>query len=562
MRRALIAGVLALGALEARAQDVVEVPVLCSGQTISEIEVRTRGPFTRRDAPWYRAPLRVLEQLHTTTRPSVVRRYLLVREGEACTERRLRETERMLRTYPFFASARAGAYDDGRGGVKVIVVTTDELTAVVTAGFRGSRPTAVALGERNAGGTGTEIVGAWRDRDDRDGYGLAVVDHQFLGLPYELHLLAERGDLGERRWLVQAARPFLIEEQRRAWRVTATEGTEVFPLIRQASEAPVELSIERRFVDLGGVFRLGPPGRLSLFGVSFSREEDAAGLPVRPDTTGLAEGILAGYERRRNARINALWGFRSLGFDQMERIDALTATQDVARGIQVGLLFGRSLNLLATADDDIFIAADFYMGAGSGRSFVRVDARGEGRQNYDANAWDGVLASGRLAYYQLLGERHTLEFDAEWSGGWRQRNPFQLTLGSRQAGVRGYRRARESGARRTVFRLEDRWLIDTWREDADVAGSVFVDAGRLWAGDVPFGSDTPIRVGAGVGILAAVPSGSRRTYRLELAFPMHHSEGVGWEVRLRSTSVGLPLGWREPDDVARSRERALPRSVF
>jgi hypothetical protein len=557
-----MAGVLAIAAAEARAQDIVEIPVLCAGQPISDIEVRARGPFERQDTPWYRAPLRLLAELHSTTRPSVVRRYLLVRHGEPCTEQRLRETERLLRTYPFFASARVGAYDDGQGGVKVIVVTTDELTTVLTAGFRGSRPTALALGERNVGGTGTEIIGAWRDEDVRDGYGLAVVDHQFLGLPYELALLAERGNLGERRWLVQAAKPFLIEEQRRAWRITATESDEVFPFLREASEAPVELALDRRFVDVGGVFRLGPPGRLSLFGVSFSREEDAPGLPVRGDTTGHAEGLVDRYVRRRNARINALWGFRALSFDQMDRIDALTATQDVARGLQIGLLFGRSVSLLATADDDIFIAGDLYIGAGNGRTFLRLDARSEARQDYDVNAWDGILASGRLTLYQLLGTRHTLEAEAEWSGGWRQRSPFQLTLGGGQAGLRGYRRSRETGARRTVFRLEDRWLIDTFREDADIAGAIFVDAGRLWAGDVPFGGNTSFRVGAGIGLLAAVPSGSRRTYRLELAFPAHHSEGAHWEIRLRTTSVGLPLGWREPDDVARSRERAVPRSVF
>jgi hypothetical protein len=563
VRRAVVAGLLAIAAVEARAQqDTLEVPVLCEGQPISQIEVRTRAPFAPRDVPWYRAPLRVLEELHSTTDPSVVRRYLLLRAGQPCTERRLRETERLLRSYPFFASARASAYRDERGGIKVIVVTTDELTAVVDGTFRGSRPTSLTLGERNIGGTGTEVVGGWRDGRHRDGFGLAMVDHQFLGLPYRLDLVAERGDIGERRWLAQVAKPFLIEEQRRAWRATATEIDKRFPFLRVESDAPVELAISRRFYDVGGVFRLGPPGRLSLFGISFSREEDASLLPPIPDTTGRAEGLLARYDERRNARINALWGFRSLSFRQMERVDALTATQDIARGVQLGLLFGRSLNVLATADDDVFVASDLYIGAGNGRTFLRVDARGEGRQNYDVNAWDGILAASELSLYQLLGPRHTLQFDAEWSGGWRQRSPFQLTFGERQAGVRGYRQAREAGARRLVFRLEDRWLIDTFRDDADVAGAIFVDAGRLWAGDVPYGIDTPFRVGAGIGILAAVPSGSRRTYRLELAIPFHHSTGAGWEVRVRTTSVGLPLGWREPDDVARSRERAVPRSVF
>jgi hypothetical protein len=562
VRRALVAGMLAMAAAEARAQDPLEVPVLCSGQRISEVIVRTRPPFAPRDVPWYQAPLRVLEALHTTTKPSVVRRYVLLHEGDDCTERLRRETERLLRTYPFFAAARVGAYDDGAGGVKLIVVTTDELTVVGDARFRGSRPTGLTLGERNVGGTGTEVIARWQNADQREGFGIAVTDHQFLGLPYELALLAERGDIGERRWLAQVARPFLIDEQRRAWRATARESNEVFPFVRPDSDAPVELGIARRFVDVGGVLRLGPPGRLSLFGVSFSREEDDTGLLPRPDTTGQASSLLGRYESRRNARINALWGFRALDFSQMVRIDALTAEQDIARGVQLGLLFGRSLDVLATPDDDIFLAADLYIGAGSGRTLVRVNARGEGRQNNNTNQWDGILAAGRISLTQLVGARHTIDLDGEWSGGWRQRSPFQLTLGDRQAGVRGYRNARVAGGQRMVFRFEDRWLIDTWLDDADVAGSVFLDAGRLWAGDVPYGVQTPFRMGAGFGILAAVPSGSRRTYRLELALPLHRGAGAQWEVRLRTVSAGLPLFWREPGDVARSRERAVPRSVF
>lgn len=562
MRRALVAGVLATAAVRAQAQEPVEVPVLCNGQTISEVIVRTLPPFAPRTGPWYRAPLRLLENLHTTTKPSVVRRYVLMDEGDQCSERLRRETERLLRSYPFFASARVGAYDDGSGGVKLIVVTRDELTVVGDATFRGSRPTALTLGERNVAGTGTEIVTRWSDEAMRDGLGIAITDHQFLGLPYELALLAERGNVGERRWLIQIARAFVIDEQRRAWRMTARDSREAFPFVRGPGLSEVEVGISRRFIDVGGVLRLGPPGRLSLFGVSFSREEDHTGVLPRPDTTGQAALLSDRYEDRRNARVNALWGFRNLDFTQMERVDALTAQQDVARGVQLGLLFGRSLDVLATPDDDILLASDLYIGAGNGRTLVRINGRGEGRQNNNTSQWDGVLVSGRVALTQLVGSRHTIDLHAEWSGGWRPRNPFQLTLGDRQGGVRGYRESRAAGGQRLVVRAEDRWLIDPWMTDADVAASVFVDAGRLWAGDVPYGVSTPYQVGVGLGLQAAVPSGSRRTYRLEFAFPLDRDTGAGWEVRLRTVSAGLPTFWREPDDVTRSRERAVPRSVF
>lgn len=560
--RALLAGVLTAVAIEAGAQESVPRAVPCAGQTISDIEVRTRPPFDRTGTPWYRAPLRVLEGLHSTTRPSVVRRYILLEEGQPCREPLRRDSERLLRGYPFLASATVASFDDGAGGVRIVVTTVDELTAVVGGGFRGSRPYELTLGERNVGGTATEAIVHWRDGHMRDGWGIAVTDHQFLGLPYELDLVAERGDAGERRWRVQVTRDFLIESQRRAWRVTAAESDEVFAFERGPDLEPVAVGVGRHFVDVGGVVRVGPPGRLSLFGLSFSREDDLAGLPPRADTTGQVPGLLERYSRRRNARVNALWAFRALGFTPGRRFDALTGTQDLAHGLQLGVLFGRSLSILDASDDDIFVAADLYAGAGTERSFVRLDARAEGREDYDANEWDGILASGRISAYKLVGVSHTLQVDAEWSGGWRQRVPFQLTLGNRRAGVRGHGDAREAGSQRFVVRAEDRWLIDTWRRDADVAAAMFVDAGRMWAGDVPYGVDTPIRIGAGVGLLAAIPSGSRRTYRVELAFPVNRPDGAKWEMRFSIKSLGLPVGWREPDDVARSRERAVPRSIF
>jgi hypothetical protein len=73
--------------------------------------------------------------------------------------------------------------------------------------------------------------------------------------------------------------------------------------------------------------------------------------------------------------------------------------------------------------------------------------------------------------------------------------------------------------------------------------------------------NTPPRVGAGVGLLAAVPAGSKRTWRVDLAFPLRSDGRSRWEVRVTTTNANR-VEWREPRDMARSRERAVPGSSF
>jgi hypothetical protein len=148
----------------------------------------------------------------------------------------------------------------------------------------------------------------------------------------------------------------------------------------------------------------------------------------------------------------------------------------------------------------------------------------------------------------------------DWSGGWRQRIPFQLRLGRTPGGVRGYRHSDEAGARRAVASLEHRWYLGQLVRQADIGIAVFGDAGRVWKGDAPYGVDTPLRYAAGVSLIAAVPPRSKRTWRLDLAVPMRGDASSKWEVRIRHSVAGRD--WREPGDASRSRERSVPASVF
>jgi hypothetical protein len=540
--------------------------VRCIGQPITSIAVESDAPSLRALERW-RALRNLANSIHTVTREAVIRRYLAFDVGRPCTELRRTESERILRAQPFLADASITAFDDGAGGVHLLVRTTDEVSLIVGGGVRGGAPyvTGVKLGNANFGGEAVLGWVEWRHGPiQRDAYAARIVDYQVLGRPYQLALEGARRDLGS-SWLVDARHPFFTDLQRVAWRVTRGASNEYLSFLRPGGE-DAALPLDRSFVDIGGIIRVGEPGRLSLFGLSATHEDEQPGatpVVIRDSAvfTDTSTALIGRYRRHQTARLNALWGVRNLRFMRVTGFDALRGPQDLRIGFQLGTMFGRGLSVIGAQDDDIFVAADLYMGGGSRTMFAAVQVQGEGRQDFATEAWDGILSTGRAAAYARLNEDHTATVSAEWSAGWRQRVPFQLALGDDEGGVRGFGGSKLAGGKRLVVRAEDRWYLGRFKSLSDLGVAAYVDAGRLWANDVPFGTNTSVDVGAGVALLGAAPPNSRRTWRIDVAFPLTSDPDASWEVRAVIRDFTRAF-WREPRDVRRSRERAVPTSIF
>lgn len=546
------------------AQDTVP----CAHQRIDEVVIHSSAPTVAvltRKVPQVAS---VVRSIHTTTRPEVIRRFLLLREGDSCEELRRAESERILRAQPFLSDASVRVIANDHGGVDLDVTTADEVSLVLDGTVAAGMPPVrfVRIGNANISGDALYFAADWRDGGPfRDGVGAKFATYQLFGKPYTLRAEGRRNPLGE-SWEAEALHPFFTDLQRIAWQAQSGSLRDYvqFPAGADSDHA---LRVDRRYFDLGALARIGPPGRLSLFGASISGDEETpAMLPVLVTKSGLAADsslFLRGrYTSHRMARVNLLWGVRDIGFVPVRAFDALNATQDLPIGFQLGTMFGRSLSVLGSRDDDIFVAGDLYVGAGGPRSAFRLQLQGEGRRSNDENAWDGILTTGRAVDYVRLGQRNTATASLEWSGGWQPRLPFSLTLSDPDGGVRGFASSRVPGAQRLVARLEHRTYIGRIFGLADFGAGGFVDAGRLWSGDVPYGQTTPTRISAGLSLFSAVPPGSARLWRLDLAVARNPEHGGGrFEVRL----VGLDktrFYFRNPSDVERIRERTVPSSIF
>ncbi|MGI8619567.1 MAG: hypothetical protein ACR2L6_10860 [Gemmatimonadaceae bacterium] len=552
----------------ARAQVAQHEAVQCSGQVITVIEVDAQPPFPRSGDNIIARTGRAASKLHETTKPEVVRRYLALQLGDRCDELRRAESERILRAQPFISDATVVALSDGEGGVVLSVTTVDEISMIVGGSVSASSPhiRSLKLGNKNLFGGGLHASARWEDgRDLRDSYTVRVTDYQFFGRPYQLSVEAGRLQLGS-EWLIDASHPFLTDLQRFAWRAGAGE-LDTHTRFRRPGADPVLIAVDREYQEVGGVTRIGPVRRFLLAGGSVTRERTIpADGPIRIVNGELvadtSTALIGRYTEQRQARANALLGVRIVKFMEVTGFDALDARQDVRRGLQLGFLLGRGLEFLDTkSDDDFFASVSAYAGMGSPSAFAAMELNVEGRRKGDEDSWNSVLSSGRFALFMRPFTRHTASTSLEWSGGWRSRVPYQLTFRSRDGGLRGYRSSETGGARRLVLRAEDKYVWGRFRRYATIGVAGFADAGKIWAGDSPFGVDTPVRYSAGIGLLVAVPPRSRRLARLDLAYPINPDGKRRPELRVTVRDFGRVF-WKEPSDLHQARERSRPASVF
>jgi len=540
----------------------------CNGDTVTAIVIRSRAPMATGLVREARAVTsRVLHAPHEATRSAVVAAYLRLAVGDACTERDRLESERLLRAQPFIASAAVRVFPAGPGRVRVEVEVVDEIRPMAAAGVSHGTLSSLLLGTQDFQGRGLTLVGhAERGFAYRSGYGAQVLQYGLFGWPAYVALDAQRLTVDGQVVRAELSRPYLTDLQRRAFHASATVASGYSPLRRPEGD-DVSLFVRRTTYDIGWVTRLWSPsgrGTVALVGGALLGE-DARTAPdlVMVTDTGFAAGPPSpfAYGSFATTRLAGIGGLRALRFVTVRGFDALTAAQDMGVGVQVNLLAGSSILTPAHAGD-LFFAGDLYAGTGGPASFVVVRALAEARNVHRTHQWAGMVVSGRLAWYgNASGERAHLA-SIEAAGLQRLVFPAQLSFGDGEGGLPGFGGSAAAGGQRVVARLEERRLVHTFGTRADAAVALFVTAGRLWAGDVPYGRTTPMRASAGISLLGAYPGGGKRTYRVDLAIPVNPEPGGAHvELRFSATDRTLLL-WREPGDVARVRTGAVPASLM
>jgi hypothetical protein len=535
----------------------------CSGERVSGIDVRALPPPARGGERVWRAVAHAVGFPYGTTKPHIVLGLLQLRVGEPCTELHRAESERVLRAQPFLASAEVRAMPDGAGQVRIAVRTVDEVPALVRLRVRGVNPQALTIANENVDGRAVSVaLSAERGGAYRDGFGVRVEDHAVVRAPFTAVVEARRRPLGS-TWSAELARPFYTDLQPTAWHVGAIGDDAYRRLVRPGGD-PLALRVRQMRWEVGGMYRRPLRGNAAFLGAVLTGVRDTPdAVGVLVSDAGLvvdADSVLRGrYAPFEVVRPGVLIGARMVHFVAARGFETLGAVEDLVSGVQVGGLAGRGIE--AWGANDVYLAGTVYAGHAGPTALAAFQLEIEGRRDFDVGGWNGLIASGRMAWYRKHGERWLLRVSDEFSGGTRARLPLQLTLGERQGGLRGYHGSTLAGAWRNVARIEERWVRGTPVRNVDLGLAGFAEAGSLWAGSAPYGRSVPFRGSVGASVLAAYPAGSRRLVRLDVTAPSGRDGNRALEVRVSAEQM-IGRFWREPAEVTRARTGPVPSTLF
>jgi hypothetical protein len=583
-----------LRATPALAQNPVEQPIpsartdSCATGLISYVFIDNKSIFDTTDPDIDRRLLwayRVANALHIGTRRWVIRRELLFAPGSCYDPFLLEETERLLRGYRFLSRVDVFGTPQPDGTYHVLVSTRDEWSTRLDVRFGSSGSVGVEgarLTENNLFGTGMRVGVFYYEREVARDYGVSYYTPQVAGTRWDLSAAAGHTRAGT--FVSEAvAYPFVGEVSRWAGRQAFRREDQFFNYVAQDDpeerSAHVLVPLREKEFDLSVVRRTGNRGNSALVGAALTYQH--VSYPDRvlvapdgdfderePAPDSLAARVLDQRETLANIRAFALLGHRNVWWIRRRGLDSMRGQEDVRLGAEALLGLGRSIPSLET-DDDLYTTFTAYTGLQLGEVLgfarARTDARRDLTATAGASEWEDVYVEGELLGYLQPSPlpRQTIFLRAALSGAWNTRTPFQLTLGGIH-GIRGYGRERFPGGRRLVMTAEDRIYIG-WPagQIIDLGGTGFVDVGRMWAGDVPFGVDSGWRGSAGLGLRASFPAGSRSIYRVDFAWPLERATRLR-DVRL-TVSVGEPRGLlpREGDlQLVRSRAQNVGGELF
>jgi hypothetical protein len=563
---ALLAFAPALRAQDTTAIAGVPQPVRsCDGQVISTITIHPQSPPSLGRPGSLRHLVSSVLLWYSTTEPSVVQSFLQLKEGGVCTEHRRAETERVLRAQPFLANAIVTATPDGPGTVAIDVTTVDEISLVLGASFSSSHVTSLKFGNSNLAGTGQYVAASWSQGDAyRDGFGVRYVNYAAFSSPERLTLDAARDPVGSHA-LAALEHPFYTNLQHVAWH-TGISYTNSYPSFDRVSDDPLALGMHHFLADAGIVSRLDIGTRRLFLGGVLTHERMSthdrgvvisdSGYVHEPDNL-----FDARFPDFHATRLTAVAGLRLLHYARVTGYDALYGTQDLPLGVQLAGQIGRGLPHLGNTN--WLFGGDVLGGHAFGPSFLGTRLSGEIQRDAETGGWAGLVTTARLIYYTKPGEHHTVIVTGDFAGAWRALLPYELTIASSRSGVRGFRGSQEAGAQRVVARIEDRWAIRRFGTWSAFGAALFADAGKVWAGDVPYGVSSPVRSSVGVSLLAAVPAQSQTTWRVDFAAPLDRGAGAHRSLEIRFVSENRARSsLRQADDLSRARAGTAATNIF
>lgn len=493
-----------------------------AGAVIGEVRIATNDIFDTDDPAEDKLPFRVANALHIRTRTSVIRDALLFKSGDRVSVRAFDETERALRSTRYLYDVKFTVLAVRDNIADIEVSTRDTWTLDPGGSFGragGANSTRVGIKEYNLLGTGT-IVSLGRSRNvDRSGTQFTFSNGSVFGSRTAVNLSHAVNSDG-RSNAVSVVRPFYALDSTWAAGALAARDDRI-DSVYAAGVLSSQYRHDSRRAEVFGGWSAGL--------VDGWVRRWTAGVELRQDRYASEPGLAAPSRLPTDEKLVVPFvGYELIEdrFDREVNRNQIGRPEFFALGLKASVRFGWASTGLGSTRDALLYAASVSRGfepapgqmlLGSADIVGRYAESQVQRQRLGLQVRWFLPHHGRwLLYASAAGDLLTRPAPTE-----------SLLLGGEE-GLRGYPLRYQSGTRRALFTLEERYFTDlfVWRLFR-LGGAAFVDVGRAWGGAETNAPNPGWLSDVGFGLrIANSRAAFGNVLHIDLAFPLNATPDI------------------------------------
>ncbi len=487
-----------------------------AGARIGEIRIASGDIFDLTHPKEDKWLFRVANRLHIQTRPSVIERQLLFKPGDRVSVRVLEETERLLRSnrYLYDVHFRALAWHDGVVDIEVATRDTWTLDLGASAGRAGGANTSgIHLREYNLFGTGSTVSFGRSNGVDRSGNEFEFSNDHAFGTAAALRY-SHASNTDGRSDAISAQLPFRSLDTRWAAGVTVANDDRIDSVYNGGDI----VSQYRRRQNQREVFGGWSPGLrdgwVQRYSIGLRSEDDG----YAPEPGLVPPPLLPSDEKRVGPFVR--YALIEDRFEKEQNRNLVGRPEFFALGLAASVRLGRATTAFGSTRNAWLYAASI------SRGFEPV----AGQQLIAAATLSGRsgagqpqrMAGGLQAQYYLPQGPRWLFFASGAIDMLKNADPAEaLQLGG-DNGLRGYPLRYQSGTRRALVTVEERFYTDIYLWQLfRIGGAAFFDAGRAWGNAGNNAQDPGWLHNAGFGLrIVSARAAFSNVLHIDLAFPL------------------------------------------
>ena len=493
-----------------------------AGARFGEIRIVARDIFDTDDPAEDKLLFRWANALHIQTRPGVVKRSLLFKTGDPVSVRLIEETERLLRGVRYFYDVKFRPVAVHDGVVDVEVETRD--TWSLDPGFSASRSggstsSGFHVRDYNLLGSGMTVSLGRAKNVDRSSTEFAFSNDRAFGSWVSLGYSHAQNSDG-RRNAVSVVRPFFALDTRWAGGVTAIRDDRIDAVYNAGNV----VSQYRHRQDQAEAFAGWSAGLVDGWVQRYS-----VGVTLRDDGYATEPGQVAPAQLPTDQKLVAPFvrhEWIADRFDKELNRNLIGRPEYFALGFASTLQLGWAAARFGSTQDTLLYAGSVSRGFEPAPGQILTAAAKLSGQRSQGEMRRQRLGA-QVQYYWPQDKRWL--FYAAGAGDMLNRpDPGEALLLGGDNGLRGYPLRYQSGQRRALFTLEERFYTDlyVWRLFR-VGAAAFFDAGRAWGGTTASSIDAGWLRNAGVGLrIVSARAAFSNVLHLDIAFPLDPSATV------------------------------------